>query len=179
MKMSNIFAALGILALCAICFWAGRRSSKPEVVEKVRTDTLVVWDTVKVDSPIPYVSRELKDSLRLLVAVNSYQSQVIDSLIDEIGNPPMDTIIEVSVPRWQKEYVDEQYRAWVSGYDPALDSIRVYSRTHYVTMTVRETAAPKRWHIGPTVGMGIGTADGKVVTTPYVGIGVTYSILSF
>ena len=177
MKMSNIFAALGILALCAICFWAGRRSSKPEIGEKVRTDTLVVWDTVKVDSPIPYVSRELKDSLRLLVAVNSYQSQVIDSLIDEIGNPPMDTIIEVSVPRWQKEYVDEQYRAWVSGYEPALDSIAIFRPTQYVTTVVR--APQKRWHIGPMVGMGIGTADGKVVTTPYVGIGVTYSILSF
>lgn len=143
------------------------------------TTEFVEHDTTFVDRPVPYISRELKDSLRILVALNNMQAQVIDSLIDEIGNPPMDTIIEIDVPRWQEEYKDSTYHAWVSGYEPALDSIQVYSKTVYQTITIREYQPKKKWAVGIQAGMGVGLNDNKVITTPYIGVGLTYKLFEF
>jgi len=178
MKDKLIFFVISLTFLAA-AFFVGRCTKSPEQVEVevVKTDTLTVVDTFFVDKPVPYISRELQDSLTLYVSLYDLQSAVIDSLLDEIGNAPMDTIIEIQVPKEQKEYVDKTYHAWVSGYQPSLDSIQVYQQTKYVINTVKEP--PKHWHIGPMVGVGVGAADNKVVMTPYIGIGVTYSIFSF
>lgn len=182
MKDEHIITPMFLLLIFgALCFIAGRHAghTEPTEVEIVKTDTLTVHDTTYIDRPVPVASRELKDSIRILLALNEAKKMMIDSLLTELyGNDPMDTI-EVFVPREQKEYGDSTYHAWVSGYDPALDSIRVISRTRYVTTTVREVAPPKHWHIGPMVGIGVGAADNKIVMTPYVGVGLTYSIFSF
>jgi len=162
MNWNTLLAALAIVALCAVCFFAGRRSRRPEVVETVRTDTLTVWDTIVTEKPIYHTER----------IVEYIHVPVTDTMLQEVHDTTY-----VTLPRTQREYAEELYEAWVSGYDPALDSIKVYQPTKYVTTVVR--APQKRWHIGPMVGVGLGVADDRVVTTPYVGIGVTYSILSF
>lgn len=75
-----------------------------------------------------------------------------------------DTIQEpvyVPVPITQKEYQTENYRAWVSGYKPSLDSVWVYPEK----IIIRET--PRKWGIGVIAGYGIGR-DGL---SPYVGVG--------
>ncbi len=81
--------------------------------------------------------------------------------------------VYIDIPITQKTYSDSTYTAWVSGYDVTLDSIRVYRREEVVTIT--EKQPPKRWHLGFTAGYGLGTAG----LQPYIGIGVTYSIISF
>ncbi len=80
----------------------------------------------------------------------------------------------VELPLIQRHYADSTYEAWVSGpIDPRLDSIRVFAPTSIITK--REWKPPKHWHIGPSVGIGY-TAKGF---QPYIGISLTYSILSF
>lgn len=79
----------------------------------------------------------------------------------------------IDLPIMQKTYGDSTYTAWVSGYDVTLDSIRVYRREDVVTITEKQPA--KRWHIGLTGGYGLCTAG----LQPYIGIGVTYSLISF
>lgn len=80
----------------------------------------------------------------------------------------------VEVPIIQRHYADSTYEAWVSGpLDPRLDSVRVYERTTTIRQT--ERAAPKRWHIGVTAGYGYGPKGFQ----PYIGVGITYSIISF
>ena len=150
--------ALVIFGL-AVGFLSGRyvrRHIQPEIIEIVHTDTLVIRDTLRIDRPV-YIAQHIVDSVLV---------PVTDTLCIH------DTTF-ISLPRIQREYADTTYRAWVSGYEPALDSIDVYAKTEYIPTTIREK--PKRWHIGITGGYGIGK-DGL---TPYAGIGLTYSIVSF
>lgn len=80
----------------------------------------------------------------------------------------------MELPVVQRHYSDSTYEAWVSGpIDPRLDSVRVYSPTAIITK--REWKPPKHWHIGVTAGYGYGSKGFQ----PYIGVGLTYSILSF
>ena len=130
--------------------------TKPEQIEVIQVDTVTLWDTVKIDRPVPY--KELH--------------------IETVYVPVTDTVrlhdtTYVALTRTQKEYRDSLYRAWVSGIDPALDSISVFTPTKYVTTTIREK--PDKWHVGVQGGYGIS----KGGLSPYIGIGLTYSIISF
>lgn len=81
--------------------------------------------------------------------------------------------VMVELPVLQRHYADSTYEAWVSGpVDPRLDSLRVFAPRTVITK--RERKPPKRWHIGVTAGYGY-TRHGF---EPYVGVGVTYSIIS-
>lgn len=80
----------------------------------------------------------------------------------------------VELPIIQRHYADSTYEAWISGpIDPRLDSLQVFAQTTIITK--REWKPPKKWHIGPTIGYGY-TPHGF---EPYIGISITYSILSF
>lgn len=82
-----------------------------------------------------------------------------------------DDSITVALPITQRVYEGEGYTAWVSGVMPQLDSITVYQRRE----TIKIKHPPKRWHIGPSVGVGL-TPNGA---EPYIGVSLTYSIFSF
>ena len=62
------------------------------------------------------------------------------------------------VYREQAYYEDSLYRAWVSGYRPRLDSLQIFPRTVYRTVTndIYHTIVPKkkRWGLGLQVGYG-------------------------
>lgn len=178
-----LIAFFGVLFLGAVLgnSFAKRRADcgKCPTVTDTTYITKVEHDTTYLDRPVPVASKQLKDSIRILASLNGYYVSLIDSLLDEIGNPPMDTIVEITLPREQKEYKDSTYHAWVSGYDPALDSLRVYNKTVYQTITVHERPQPKRWGIGIQAGVGVGVHDNSVFTTPYIGVGVTYNIFAF
>lgn len=81
--------------------------------------------------------------------------------------------VEVIIPIIQREYEGEDYRAWVSGYEPRLDSLYVFAR--HETVTIKEPPDRKHWHVGPAIGLGY-TPQG---IQPYLGISITYSIISF
>lgn len=158
---------------------AKQRYCPPVVADTVTVTSEPIYDTVYIDKPVPYVSRQLRDSMSALVHLNDIKNAMIDSLLTELGNPPMDTIVEINVPRWQKEYRDTTYHAWVSGYEPALDSIQVYNKTVYQTVTIHEYQPKKKWAVGIQAGMGVGLNDNKVITTPYIGVGLTYKLFEF
>ena len=72
-------------------------------------------------------------------------------------------------------YEDSLYRAWVSGYRPKLDSIEVYPKTIYQTVTndiyhpVVVKPKKKRWGLGLQAGYGYPGGF-------YVGAGVSYDL---
>lgn len=127
----------------------------------VELDTLVIRDTVRERYPV-YVERTVTDTM--LVALTD-TVRVSDT-------------VYVRLPREQRIYRDTNYVAWVSGYRPSLDSIEFYPSTRYITKTVYRDSR-KRWGIGIQAGYGIGLAGGKVTGVPYIGIGVSYNILTF
>lgn len=84
---------------------------------------------------------------------------------------------EVELPVTQREYEGEGYRAWVSGFEPRLDSIHIFARHDVVTVrqTVAVGAKQKRWGIGIFAGYGM-TPDGL---RPCAGVSINYNIISF
>lgn len=82
-----------------------------------------------------------------------------------------DDSITVALPLTQRVYESKDYIVWVSGVKPQLDSIMILKQRE----TVKIRQPPKRWHIGPTIGIGL-TPQGAA---PFVGVSLTYSVISF
>ena len=168
MKDKVAFQFLALVAFgLAVGFLSGvitRRTIHPQIVEVVHTDTLIIHDTVRVDRPV-YISQRIVDSIPVPFFVT-------DTLRLH------DTTV-IMLPRLQREYSDTLYHAWVSGYAPALDSIQIFRKERIVEVTKTVQPAPKHWHLGVSAGYGMTLSEEAVRLSPYVGIGISYSILSF
>lgn len=118
-------------------------------------DTII--DTIRVAQPVAVDSVVVRHKI---VPIYRYSDSVRVVVRDSI-------IIHDSVavvPITQMKYQDSTYTAWVSGYEPCLDSIRVYQR--------EVKTKQSRWSIGLQGGVGL-TPKG---VQPYVGIGVSYRL---
>ena len=150
-----------------------------------RQDVSVVSDTVRVEviDTIPYYKPVAKDSVVL-----RYVTRVL-----KVAQPTAGTVAErdtslqglyaqdpaqimrdsaaVEIPITQKKYETDDYRAYVSGYEPSLDSIFLYRKTvtESVVMT-RERVKKQRFGIGVTTGVGYGLITRK--PDVYIGVGV-------
>ena len=148
-------------------FW-GRSCTSAEPVPadpSVTVFTVTVRDTVVIDRPVPV--RVMKRDT-MLVAIR-------DTVVRH------DTTY-ISLPRETKTYGDERYTAVVSGYRPSLDRLEIYIEDRVVTKVAipQATAAPpKRWGLGVQVGAGATLQGQTVRVSPYVGVGISYNILSW
>ena len=163
-----ITLVLGILLLFNIVnaigyFVSERRNAHPNET-KVKVDTLFVYDTIFVEKPV-IKKVEIIDTLRLPVPIT-------DTLMLH------DTFF-VHLPIEQRQYSDPRYTAWVSGYRPQLDSILIYQRTEYITKEIKTVTKPKRWGIGLQAGYGVSLHNGQLFPSPYIGVGLSYSIFSW
>ena len=113
------------------------------------------------EAPGPYGGRAEASALRQKFDYGGLDSAGMDS-------------VAVEIPITQREYEGAEYRAWVSGYEPRLDSIFVFGRRDVVT--IREPPnKPKRWGVGVFAGYGL-TRHGP---EPCVGISINYNLWSF
>lgn len=145
-------------------FFLGRTSIMPRIEsESVRVDTLVIRDTITREMPV-YTRVYVRDSIFVTVRDTLHRTDT------------------VWLPREVKIYEDERYRAEISGYQPSLDRIDIFVKDRIVTqdktqvVTVKRTA---RWGIGLQAGYGATYYDGGVHTFPYIGVGVSWNILTF
>lgn len=182
-KTALIFFLVGLLCGGVIGFGVGRGTAEKGADGKIiTTDTITRYDTLFVKSPtardsivVKYITKTLPKS-----GNNSVEN------IPQIGNIQGDNIpvfaevadsdsVAVEIPITQKRYDGENYSAWVSGYEPSLDSIFVSQRTDVVT--IREKKPPNKWHIG--VQCGVGYTFKSKQFEPFIGVGLSYSIISF
>lgn len=160
-----------VLAGAALIFRGCQNDPQvPETKETVEVfiDTIPVF----IDTPIPRDSTVLRYDYITVPINDTIRSIVADTLRN-------DSII-VNIPITQKMYQDSLYQAWVSGYKPALDSIRIFQPVTTITHTITNTEVrykTKRWGIGIQAGVGITPNQYKV--EPYIGIGVSYNIFSW
>ena len=124
-------------------------------------DTVVYVDTVRYRQPVP---------------VDSVVVRYVTARLPLAHRATPDTVritdtVTVEVPISQQVYVDSTYRAWVSGYRAALDSIHVYPTTRIIR--IQERTRPKRWSVGPYVGVD------AISLRPSVGVSVQYSLWRF
>lgn len=158
---------IGIAAIVAVLsflsFKAGERRGHRLAVAGMKADTVQVIrvDTIKTVEP-KYVAIHTVDTMFFPVIVRQ-----------------LDTMF-VPMPREQAFYRDSSYEAWVSGYRPALDSIRIYRRLERMTIhTVSTEKVKSRWGIGIQAGYGFAINDNHLLSSPYVGVGVSYNLLSW
>lgn len=93
-------------------------------------------------------------------------------------NEPMDSIdVEVPISRYVA-HRDSLYHIEATGYDVEFEKIQVYPKTVTVTSTV-EKLKTTRWGLGIQAGYGATLQDKTVRLTPYVGVGISYNLVSW
>lgn len=152
-------------------------------VTEVRTDTIPDTIPKKVaEKQVGVIKVPANDILSRLKP--AYSTKNVDIKQKEVENSAFDTMQPTSIdtielPKVQRVYSDDStYRAWVSGYDPRLDSINVYRKTIKETVTITIPTKKKRtfwqrFNIGIQAGYGLGLDDKKA--HPYLGGGVGFS----
>ena len=148
-----------LIASIAINVWFWTTEPEPSIV--IKRDT--VWKDSIIREPLP--------------AETINTGRVVYLRIPVPG--PSDTItlhdsIDVPVPIYQKRYEDSLYTAWVSGYEPNLDSINL--RLPTITETVTKTIVKPSPLI--TVGIQAGAGYGVINRKPdiYVGVGAQVNL---
>lgn len=151
MNFRNIIAFIIGLWLATLICRCHHSAESEQPIRDTIVDTITVVKPIAVDSVVTrykWVNVErVKDT----------------TIVNEVSEVVFDTI-RVRLPIESKHYSTTNYDAWVSGYEPSLDSIKVYQRE----------VKPKqsRWSIGLQGGVGM-TPRG---VQPYVGVGIGYKL---
>ena len=161
----HILAGVGIAVAVLIGFLIGQKHPQKSPVEpiKEKVDTLLIFDTITLTKPV-FVEK---------IQLDSVYMPVTDTLWKH------DTLY-VYLEREQIQWQDSLCRVYASGINPQVDSV-----THFVQETIitREISVPvkvkSRWGLGIQVGYGAGINGKQVYLTPYVGVGISYNILSW
>ena len=148
-----------VLIVGAVCCVAGRKTAKKggESTIIVRVDTLVIRDTIVSYKP-KYITKRVVDTA--YVPVPEYIER----------NDTLYAVLEREQVVWE----DSLARVYASGINPQVDSVFHY-RTEKVINHIVPVKVQSRWGLGVQGGVGFGK-DGL---TPYVGVGVSYNILSW
>lgn len=128
--------------------------------EVVAADTVYRRDTVRW--PI------VRDSVVTRYVVRRLAVMRVDTVRQCDTLRTVDTV-EVRLPIVQKVYRDTNYTAWVSGYEPKLDSISVRHREVTLTKVARDG---RRWGVGLGVGLGVGSGGPGAG----IGLGIFYKL---
>lgn len=137
--------------------------AKTEAKVVVRTDTIIVRDTISISHPIAVETRPVATVQTTLPVVTTSTATPTDSAT-------------VAIPIEQTHYTADTYDAWVSGYMAQLDSIKIYQTTRTITTTHEVTKyKTKRW--GLSIGAGVVATPTKI--EPGIFAGITYTFIAF
>ena len=156
-----ILLGFGIAVAILLGFLVGNRVGRnaPGEPPTPKVDTLFIRDTLKVTEP-KYITRRV---------------------VDSIPYPVTDTIrmrdtLFVILERQQVTWEDSLARVYASGVNPQVDSVIHFTQEMVITREIPVIHVKKtRWGLGVQAGVGAGK-DGL---TPYLGVGVSYNILSW
>ena len=159
-----VFAVAAIILSLLISYFIGRRDGLNSAVETEteKVDTLYLRDTIVQYEPILEERVVLK---KVLVPVTD-TLRIHDTLY-------------VYLEREQVVWQDSLSRVYASGILPQIDSVQHYISERIVTKEVIiHVKKPCRWGVGVHAGYGVQLGD-QVRTAPYIGVGVSYNILSW
>ena len=125
-----------VLVLCILCFLVGRYTKKAASELVYKTDTFIRIDTLRERVPYPVYETVIQTVPEMF--------PVYITLAGDTVREPIFVPIRIT----QKEYLTDNYHAWVSGHNPALDSIDIFQKT--ISITKRQPAS--RWGFGITAG---------------------------
>ena len=154
-----ILIGVGLAVAVLLGFLVGHRCPRNGGGETPtpKVDTLVIRDTFKVTEPI-YVTKRVVDSIPYPVADTL---RLRDTLY---------VFLEWEQIRWE----DSLAVVYASGVMPRVDSVIHHTENLIITKEI-PVIKKTRWGLGVQAGVGAG----KGGLTPYVGVGVSYNLLSW
>ena len=185
MKKAFWIIALLLVASIVANVWLMTR----EPIREITTVHDTIWKDTTIYEPKAVDSQETGRVVYIRVPVSVDGGLIGDSprcstIVEQAGTVPMALnaaehsqkdaggwrdSMEVAIPIVQKRYEDSLYTAWVSGFRPNLDSIRLHQPEVVTTVTKYVERPAKRLAIGPSIGVGYGIINGK----PDIWAGVT------
>lgn len=154
-----ILIGVGLAVAVLLGFLVGQRCPRNGGGETPtpKVDTLFIRDTFKVTEPI-YVTKRMVDSIPYPVTDTL---RLRDTLY---------VILEMEQIRWE----DSLSVVYASGVMPQVDSVIHHTENLIITKEI-PVIKKTRWGLGVQAGVGAG----KGGLTPYVGVGVSYNLLSW
>jgi hypothetical protein len=176
-----VILALFVLSVATNVWLIKRGQVEPEPQVIVEHDTL--WRDTTINKPVAADSTKTGEVVYIRIPYPSgCQSDVRgqDPGSDLPGHCPLTSpaapdSIEIPIPIEQKRYEDSLYTAWVSGYQPALDSIRLHQPEIVTTITETIVKKAPRFCVGLSVGPGV-SIDKDHHMGIYVGFTAQYRI---
>ncbi len=174
--MKNILNYLGVLVIGIIIGIVCSLIVRSKLADPIRT--VIKYDTIRIAEP--------QAEKIIPVAVKKFTTvPTLLTITDTIKVPyyVRDTLM---IPIEQKYYAGESYKAWVSGYNPKLDSIVVYN-THTLS-TIKENRARNELYVDarlnyytlPAMSLELQAGYTHNRTTYYIGAGaITDDALRF
>ena len=150
-----VILALFILSVATNVWLIKRGQVEPEPQVVIEHDTL--WRDSTITKPVAADSTKTGEVVYIRIPYPVPGDTIRDS-------------IEVPIPIEQKRYDDSLYTAWVSGFRPALDSIRLHQPEIITTITETIVKKAPRLSVGLSVGPGI-----SITGTPKAGIFVGFT----
>lgn len=155
----NLIIVILLMAIGFMGHWLFNRSHDVKPIDTPKIDTIPFYMPILHDSVVTHY-----ETVRLPVANNSNKLVLHDTIITH------DTIfvadsIDVEIPITTKKYEDSLYTAYVSGYNPRLDSIKVYNKV---------APLPKRYRWGLEGQVGYDVTNNS--QAPYIELGLTYEL---
>lgn len=159
-----VYAVVAVIMALILSYVIGRRDGFDLAVEAKteKADTLYLRDTIVQYEPI----------LEERVVLKEVLVPVTDTL-------KIHDTLYVYLEREQVVWQDSLSRVYASGILPQIDSVQHYISERIVTKELtRVVKKPCRWGVGVHVGYGV-QFGAQVATAPYIGIGISYNILSW
>lgn len=160
-KTHWIVAAIAAALMFILGFLTGKAVYDRPIGEKVERDTVIVTDTIARYYPKPVEVTKTKTEYKWLTRVTT------DTVTR--WSVQHDSVL-VEVPITSKHYNAPEYDAWVSGFEPSLDSIKVYKETQYITETITRTVKDNK-HFFLDVGAGCEYQFNGKTAVPFAELG--------
>lgn len=140
----------------------GRGQNCSVIEDSVKVDTLVICDTIVQEKAI-YVDRVVIEKVLVPATDTLWQHDTLYVLMD----------------REQIVWQDSMSRVYASGVQTQIDSVHHYVKERVVTREVTNVVKkPCRWGVGVQMGYGMQVGQ-QVSVSPYIGVGLTYNIISW
>lgn len=153
--------ALAWFIIGGICgFFIGKAAYNKPIEESIVRDTVRITDTIPHYYPQPVDGTVVRYITKYLPVVKT------DTVTNSVVSWLHDTVA-VEVPIESKHYQAAEYDAWVSGFEPSLDSIKVYQRTEYITERVTISKPPNKFELDVIGGVDYNINNKRY--TPYAG----------
>ena len=156
---THILIGVGLAVAVLLGFLVGQRCPRNGGGETptIKVDTLFIRDTIKVTEPISVTKR----------------------VVDSIPYPVTDTLrlrdtLYVILEREQIRWEDSLAVVYASGVMPQVDSVIYHTESLIINKEI-PVIKKTRWSLGIQAGYGAS----KDCLTPYIGVGISYNILSW